>query len=70
MLHSVSKCHDDMEGLVADSNRSIATLAITTLLKIGMYVHVYMYTHTHIAVTDYALSLLIIQLLGPKFDLV
>jgi hypothetical protein len=24
-----------MEGLVADSNRSIATLAITTLLKIG-----------------------------------
>jgi coatomer subunit gamma len=32
---SVSKCNDDMEGLVADSNRSIATLAITTLLKTG-----------------------------------
>lgn len=34
-IHSVSKCHDDMEVLVADANRSIATLAITTLLKIG-----------------------------------
>ena len=32
---SVAKCNDDMEGLVADSNRSIATLAITTLLKTG-----------------------------------
>lgn len=37
VLHpvSVSKCNDDMEALVADSNRSIATLAITTLLKTG-----------------------------------
>lgn len=34
-IRSVSKCHDDMEVLVADANRSIATLAITTLLKIG-----------------------------------
>lgn len=32
---SLLKCNDDMEGLVADSNRSIATLAITTLLKTG-----------------------------------
>jgi len=32
---SVSKCNDDMESLVSDSNRSIATLAITTLLKTG-----------------------------------
>ena len=32
---SVSKCNEDMEGLVSDSNRSIATLAITTLLKTG-----------------------------------
>lgn len=32
---SVSKCNDDMEGLVSDANRSIATLAITTLLKTG-----------------------------------
>ena len=32
---SVAKCNDDMEGLVSDSNRSIATLAITTLLKTG-----------------------------------
>lgn len=32
---SVAKCNDDMETLVSDSNRSIATLAITTLLKTG-----------------------------------
>jgi coatomer protein complex subunit gamma len=32
---SVARCNDDMETLVADSNRSIATLAITTLLKTG-----------------------------------
>lgn len=32
---SVMKCNDDMETLVADANRSIATLAITTLLKTG-----------------------------------
>ena len=31
----VIKCNDDMESLIADSNRSIATLAITTLLKTG-----------------------------------
>jgi coatomer subunit gamma len=37
VLHplSVAKCNDDMEVLVSDSNRSIATLAITTLLKTG-----------------------------------
>jgi coatomer protein complex subunit gamma len=32
---SVAKCNEDMEALVADTNRSIATLAITTLLKTG-----------------------------------
>jgi len=32
---SVVKCNDDMEALIADPNRSIATLAITTLLKTG-----------------------------------
>jgi coatomer protein complex subunit gamma len=32
---AVAKCNDDIEGLIADSNRSIATLAITTLLKTG-----------------------------------
>ncbi|KAJ1419563.1 adaptin N terminal region-domain-containing protein [Ochromonadaceae sp. CCMP2298] len=32
---SVAKCNDDMELLVSDANRSIATLAITTLLKTG-----------------------------------
>jgi coatomer protein complex subunit gamma len=31
----VARCNDDMDGLVSDSNRSIATLAITTLLKTG-----------------------------------
>lgn len=31
----VSKCNEDMEALVSDHNRSIATLAITTLLKTG-----------------------------------
>uniref|UniRef100_A0A6U1MSQ3 Coatomer subunit gamma n=1 Tax=Fibrocapsa japonica TaxID=94617 RepID=A0A6U1MSQ3_9STRA len=32
---SVVKCNEDMEALIADPNRSIATLAITTLLKTG-----------------------------------
>ncbi len=32
---AVSKCNDDLEGLVADANKAIATLAITTLLKTG-----------------------------------
>jgi coatomer protein complex subunit gamma len=32
---SVTKCNDDMETLISDANRSIATLAITTLLKTG-----------------------------------
>uniref|UniRef100_A0A7S1GAC4 Coatomer subunit gamma n=1 Tax=Bicosoecida sp. CB-2014 TaxID=1486930 RepID=A0A7S1GAC4_9STRA len=31
----VSKCNDDLESLITDSNRTIATLAITTLLKTG-----------------------------------
>jgi coatomer subunit gamma len=31
----VAKCNDDLEALIADPNRSIATLAITTLLKTG-----------------------------------
>ena len=31
----VSKCNEDLEALIADTNRSIATLAITTLLKTG-----------------------------------
>jgi coatomer protein complex subunit gamma len=32
---AIAKCNDDMESLVGDSNRAIATLAITTLLKTG-----------------------------------
>ncbi|KAF1332215.1 Coatomer subunit gamma, partial [Globisporangium splendens] len=31
----VTRCNDDMESLISDPNRSIATLAITTLLKTG-----------------------------------
>ena len=31
----VIKCNEDMETLISDSNRSIGTLAITTLLKTG-----------------------------------
>ena len=32
---AVASCNIDLEGLISDSNRSIATLAITTLLKTG-----------------------------------
>ena len=32
---SVTNCNLDMENLISDQNRSIATLAITTLLKTG-----------------------------------
>jgi len=37
MIHplAVTPCNMDMEGLINDGNRSIATLAITTLLKTG-----------------------------------
>jgi len=31
----VSKCNEDLEALIGDANRSIATLSITTLLKTG-----------------------------------
>lgn len=31
---SVTTCNLDMENLITDTNRSIATLAITTLLKV------------------------------------
>lgn len=31
----VAKCNEDLEALIGDTNRSIATLAITTLLKTG-----------------------------------
>jgi coatomer subunit gamma len=32
---AVAKCNDELEALISDSNRNIATLAITTLLKTG-----------------------------------
>jgi coatomer protein complex subunit gamma len=37
MVHpdAVTSCNVDLENLISDSNRSIATLAITTLLKVG-----------------------------------
>jgi len=31
---AVTACNVDLENLITDSNRSIATLAITTLLKV------------------------------------
>lgn len=31
----VSRCNEDLEALIGDANRSIATLALTTLLKTG-----------------------------------
>ena len=34
---AVTACNLDLENLITDSNRSIATLAITTLLKTGKY---------------------------------
>jgi coatomer protein complex subunit gamma len=33
--NAVKVCVLDMENLITDSNRSVATLAITTLLKVG-----------------------------------
>ena len=32
---AVTACNMELENLITDSNRSIATLAITTLLKVG-----------------------------------
>jgi hypothetical protein len=34
---AVTACNVDLETLITDSNRSIATLAITTLLKVFSY---------------------------------
>jgi len=33
--NTITRCNEDMETLITDSNKSIATLAITTLLKTG-----------------------------------
>jgi len=35
---AVTACNVDLENLITDSNRSIATLAITTLLKVTVCV--------------------------------
>lgn len=36
---AVTNCNIDMESLISDQNRSIATLAITTLLKVPILEH-------------------------------
>ena len=36
---SVATCNVDLENLISDSNRSVATYAITTLLKVRRGVH-------------------------------
>ena len=45
MIHpdAVTSCNVDLEGLISDNNRSIATLAITTLLKVCVCVCVNMW---------------------------
>ncbi len=41
MFHpdAVTSCNVDLENLISDTNRSIATLAITTLLKVGLAIN-------------------------------
>lgn len=36
---SVATCNVDLENLITDSNRSVATYAITTLLKVSTKLH-------------------------------
>ena len=40
MIHpeAVTSCNVDLENLISDTNRSIATLAITTLLKVCLLI--------------------------------
>jgi hypothetical protein len=40
---SVAACNVDLENLISDSNRSVATYAITTLLKVWRLVKVVIY---------------------------
>jgi len=42
---AVTACNVDLENLITDSNRSIATLAITTLLKVTECVMSLHYLH-------------------------
>ena len=42
---AVTACNLDLENLITDSNRSIATLAITTLLKVCL-IEGDIYSHT------------------------
>jgi coatomer subunit gamma len=39
---SVATCNVDLENLISDSNRSVATYAITTLLKASIPAHVFL----------------------------
>lgn len=47
MIHpdAVTSCNVDLENLISDTNRSIATLAITTLLKVSLCLLQAPYTH-------------------------
>jgi coatomer subunit gamma len=38
---SVATCNVDLENLISDSNRSVATYAITTLLKASIFSYVF-----------------------------
>lgn len=41
---AITSCDLDLENLITDSNRSIATLAITTLLKTGKFLYTINFT--------------------------
>jgi coatomer protein complex subunit gamma len=43
---SVATCNVDLEGLISDQNRSVATYAITTLLKVRT-ASSHTYSHTN-----------------------
>ena len=48
---AVTACNLDLENLITDVNRSIATLAITTLLKVLVNTCYCQYTCCHIYIT-------------------
>ena len=52
MIHpeAVTSCNVDLENLISDTNRSIATLAITTLLKVCVCVCVCVCRHACVSV--------------------
>lgn len=56
---SVTNCNIDMESLISDQNRSIATLAITTLLKTGVCTRLCQASHLCMEIQHVCLLLLI-----------